>query len=205
MQQSQTQYFMIRKGLEIMSNTNSPLQSKDQIKSSNINLEYMDFIGKINLRIRDADTDVLNKVSAYLGYELPKNSGEVSTNDESRTAWLGPNEFLIQCAEDKKDNFIEDLNRNLNDCFYALTDVSDYYITIRLSGKKSIDVLEKGCPLNFKEYLKNKNTCAQSYISKGTVLIDRLSDDQVFDILIRWSFADYLWDWLSDSCSEFVD
>ena len=36
MQQSQTQYFMIRKGLEIMSNTNSPLQSKDQIKSSNI-------------------------------------------------------------------------------------------------------------------------------------------------------------------------
>ena len=83
--------------------------------------------------------------------------------------------------------------------------MSDYYITIRLSGKKSIDVLEKGCPLNFKEYLKNKNTCAQSYISKGTVLIDRLSDDQVFDILIRWSFADYLWDWLSDSCSEFVD
>ena len=60
MQQSQTQYFMIRKGLEIMSNTNSPLQSKDQIKSSNINLEYMDFIGNINLRIRDADTDVLN-------------------------------------------------------------------------------------------------------------------------------------------------
>ena len=57
-----------------MSNTNSPLQSKDQIKSSNINLEYMDFIGKINLRIRDADTDVLNKVSAYLGYELPQKS-----------------------------------------------------------------------------------------------------------------------------------
>ena len=53
---------MIRKGLEIMSNTNSPLQSKDQIKSSNINLEYMDFIGKINLRIRDVDTDILNKV-----------------------------------------------------------------------------------------------------------------------------------------------
>ena len=70
---------------------------------------------------------------------------------------------------------------------------------------KSIDVLEKGCPLNFKEYLKNKNTCAQSYISKGTVLIDRLSDDKVFDILIRWSFADYLWEWLSDSCSEYIE
>jgi hypothetical protein len=76
-----------------MSNTNSPLQSKDQIKSSNINLEYMDFIGKINLRIRDTDTDVLNKVSAYLGYELPTNSGEVSTNDESEQHGLGQMNF----------------------------------------------------------------------------------------------------------------
>jgi len=188
-----------------MSNTNSPLQNKLSIKSDNINLEYMDFIGKINLRISNVDVDTLNKVSAYLGYELPKNSGEVSTNDQTRTAWLGPNEFLIQCSEEKKDKLIADLNNNLINSFYALTDVSDYYITIRLSGTKSIDVLEKGCPLNFKEYLRNKNTCAQSYISKGTVLIDRLSDDKVFDILIRWSFADYLWEWLSDSCSEFIE
>ena len=196
---------MIKKELEIMSNTNSPLQNKLSIKSDNISLEYMDFIGKINLRISNVDVDTLNKVSAYLGYELPKNSGEVSTNDQTRTAWLGPNEFLIQCSEEKKDKLIADLNNNLINSFFALTDVSDYYITIRLSGTKSIDVLEKGCPLNFKEYLKNKNTCAQSYISKGTVLIDRLSDDKVFDILIRWSFADYLWEWLSDSCSEFIE
>jgi len=188
-----------------MNNTNSPLQDKQQIKSANINLEFMDFIGKINLRINSDDSDTLNRVSAYLGYDLPKSSGEVSTNDETRTAWLGPNEFLIQCSEDKKDKLITDLNTNLTDKFFALTDVSDYYITIRLSGVNSIDVLEKGCPLNFKDYLQNKNTCAQSYISKGTVLIDRLSDDKVFDILIRWSFADYLWEWLSDSCSEFIE
>ena len=56
------------------------------------------------------------------------------------------------------------------------------------SLQNSIDVLEKGCPLNFKDYLKNKNTCAQSYISKGTVLIDRLSDDKVFDKLLSFIF-----------------
>ena len=31
-----------------MNNANSPLQDKQQIKSANINLEFMDFIGKIN-------------------------------------------------------------------------------------------------------------------------------------------------------------
>ena len=84
-----------------------------------------------------------------------------------------------------------------------MTDVSDYYLTIRLSGKKSIEVLTKGCPLNFKKYLNAKDTCAQSYISKATVFIDCLAEDQIFDISVRWSFAEYLWDWLKDASLEF--
>ena len=48
------------------------------------------------------------------------------------------------------------------------------------------------------------SSCAQSYISKATVLIDRLSDEPIFDISVRWSFAEYLWDWLADSSSEFI-
>ena len=75
---------------------------------------------------------------------------------------------------------------------------------MRLSGPKSIEVLTKACPLNFDQYLTKGNSCAQSYISKASVLIDRLSDDLVFDISVRWSFADYLWDWLSDSSNEFI-
>ena len=99
---------------------------------------------------------------------------------------------------------INNLNENLKTSFYALTDVSDYYLTMRLSGPKSIEVLSKACPLNFEKNLLKKNSCAQSYISKATVLIDRLSDEPIFDISVRWSFAEYLWDWLADSSSEFV-
>ena len=65
--------------------------------------------------------------------------------------WLGPDEFLIQCTEDKTSNIINELRDILSDNFYSLTDVSDYYLTIRLSGQKSIEVLSKGCPLNFKK------------------------------------------------------
>ena len=49
-----------------------------------------------------------------------------------------------------------------------------------------------------------KDTCAQSYISKATVFIDRLADDQIFDISVRWSFAEYLWEWLEDASLEFT-
>lgn len=188
-----------------MSNISSPLSNKEKINSSLINLESMDFIGKINLRLKKNDNQSYKNVSDFLGYKLPIDSGEVMTSDESRIAWLGPDEFLIQSADQKKLEIMNGIKEILHNQFYAITDVSDYYLTIRLSGKKSFEVLSKGCPLNFKEYLTKKNTCAQSYISKATVLMDRLPDKCTIDILVRWSFAEYLWNWLADSAAEFYD
>ncbi|SVB45498.1 uncharacterized protein METZ01_LOCUS198352 [marine metagenome] len=166
-------------------------------------MESLSFIGKINLRIKQDDHKSQKIVSEYLNYDLPNSSGEVRGNDETRTAWLGPDEFLIQCTEEKTYNIINELDNILSNSFFSVTDVSDYYLTIRLSGKKSIEVLTKGCPLNFKKYLNAKDTCAQSYISKATVFIDCLAEDQIFDISVRWSFAEYLWDWLKDASLEF--
>lgn len=183
--------------------TFSPLSNKEKITSTELMLESLSFIGKINLRIKHDDHESLKMVSEYLNYDLPNSSGEVQGNNETRTAWLGPDEFLIQCTKDETSNIINELTDILGNSFYSLTDVSDYYLTIRLSGKKSIEVLSKGCPLNFKKYLNAKDTCAQSYISKTTVFIDRLADDQIFDISVRWSFAEYLWEWLEDASLEF--
>ena len=188
-----------------MNKINTPLANKTSINSPLICLESMDLIGKLNLRVKNTDSESHIKISNFLEYKLPLNAGDVSTNNQSRASWMGPDEYLIQCPNDSKDDFANELNQILHGSFYALTDVSDYYLTIRVSGSKSIDVLQKGCPLNFKEYLNKKNTCAQSYISKASVLIDRLSDEKVFDVLVRWSMAEYLWDWLEDSSIEFSE
>jgi len=182
----------------------SPLSSKIAVDSKAVKLESVSFVGKINLRIKEEDSESRKIVSEFLRYNLPNVSGEVQGNNETRTAWLGPNEFLIHCLDAEKFNIINKIRDILGNGFYSVTDVSDYYITIRLSGEKSIEVLSKGCPLNFKQYLNIKDSCAQSYISKASVFIDRLADDQIFDISVRWSFAEYLWDWLEDASKEFL-
>ena len=182
----------------------SPLSSKIAVDSKAVKLESVSFVGKINLRIKEEDSESRKIVSEFLRYNLPNFSGEVQGNNETRTAWLGPNEFLIHCLDEEKFNIINKIRDILGNGFYSVTDVSDYYITIRLSGEKSIEVLSKGCPLNFKQYLNIKDSCAQSYISKASVFIDRLADDQIFDISVRWSFAEYLWDWLEDASKEFL-
>ena len=182
----------------------SPLSSKIAVDSKAVKLESVSFVGKINLRIKEEDSESRKIVSEFLRYDLPNFSGEVQGNNETRTAWLGPNEFLIHCLDAEKFNIINKIRDILGNGFYSVTDVSDYYITIRLSGEKSIEVLSKGCPLNFKQYLNIKDSCAQSYISKASVFIDRLADHQIFDISVRWSFAEYLWDWLEDASKEFL-
>ena len=159
----------------------SPLAYKIPINSDNISLQQNEFIGKLNLRVKENNLKAREVVEKHFNYNLPKLSGEVSGNDEGRVLWLGPNEYLILCSDENKSNIINNLKEKLKESFYALTDVSDYYLTMRLSGPKSIEVL-----------------------SKATVLIDRLSDEPVFDISVRWSFAEYLWDWLADSSNEFV-
>ncbi len=186
------------------SNIFSPLSTKIAVDARGVKLESVSFVGKINLRIKEEDSESRKVVSEFLKYNLPNSAGEVQGNNETRTAWLGPDEFLIQCLDTEKLNIINNIRDILDNSFYSITDVSDYYITIRLSGEKSIEVLSKGCPLNFKQYLNIKDSCAQSYISKASVFIDRLADDQIFDISVRWSFAEYLWDWLVDASKEFL-
>ena len=143
----------------------SPLTQKEKIASDNISLELIEFLGKINLRLKENDSQARDAVEKYLTYSLPKSAGEVTGNNETRVLWLGPNEYLLLSEDEKKDNVINGLREILSDLFCAITDVSDYYLTMRLSGPKSIEVLTKACPLNFDQYLTKGNSCAQSYIS----------------------------------------
>ena len=66
-----------------------------------------------------------------------------------------------RCKKEYKTNIINDLRDILSDNFYSLTDVSDYYLTIRLSGQKSIEVLSKAF---------EKNTSIESSASKYPLL-----------------------------------
>ena len=101
----------------------SPLSSKVAVESKGIKLESVSFVGKINLRIKDEDSESRKIVSEFLKYNLPISSGEVQGNNETRTAWLGPNEFLIHCSDNEKYNIINKISDILSNRFYSLTNV----------------------------------------------------------------------------------
>ena len=198
---------MTKKVLDKMINKiiRSPLISKEDFHAEGINLTSTEFVGKINFRCNPDNTIVLNKIKDVTGINLPLKAGEVFGNNEYRIQWLGPNEWIIQCADDKKELLINNIKLQLSGEHFSLTDISDYYLTIRLSGKNSNEILSKGTALDLNTYICNKDMCAQTYIAKATVLIDRLSNEPMYDISVRWSFAEYLWEWLVDASFEFTE
>ena len=53
---------------------NSPLNDKNEIKSEAISLHNINYVGKINLRVNEIDSDLRKKINDFLGYELPSNN-----------------------------------------------------------------------------------------------------------------------------------
>ena len=183
----------------------SPLISKEDFQANGINLTSTEFVGKLNFRCNSDNTIILNKIKDITGINLPLKAGEVFGNNEYRIQWLGPNEWIIQCADNEKNSLMNNIRSQLSSEHFSLTDISDYYLTIRLSGSNSNEILSKGTSLDLKSYICNKDMCAQTYIAKATVLIDRLSNEPMYDISVRWSYAEYLWEWLVDASYEFTE
>jgi sarcosine oxidase subunit gamma len=198
---------MIKKELDKMTDQmiSSPLIFKEDFQANGVNLTSTELVGKLNFRCNSDNTIILNKIKDITGINLPLKAGEVFGNNEYRIQWLGPNEWIIQCADNEKNSLMNNIRSQLSSEHFSLTDISDYYLTIRLSGSNSNEILSKGTSLDLKSYICNKDMCAQTYIAKATVLIDRLSNEPMYDISVRWSYAEYLWEWLVDASYEFTE
>ena len=106
----------------------------------------------------------------------------------------------------------------------ALTDLTGAQICIRLSGANARNVLAKGCTLDFHPGVFRPGSCAQTVLGKASMLVCLFStgldpagsgdtnapadsghadNREVFDIIVRRTFAEYAADWLYRSAEEY--
>lgn len=161
------------------------------------------FCGHVNLRGDPAAPEFLAAARAALGYALPLQPNTVASNDKSTVFWLGPNEWLIVVPDGATAALIADLHRALHGQFCAVTEVSGGQTIVALHGKHVRDLLAKGCSLDLHPRAFGPGRCAQSHLAKAPILLHQLDEDGAFELILRRSFADYLWLWLVDAGEEF--
>ena len=176
-----------------------------------IALRSIPFQTAINLRGPAEDERFARAVEEIVGTSLPPACRALPGKGDLRLLWLGPDEWLAVAPPDQAhligvmESAFGVLERALSGEHVAVNDVSDNYTTIEVSGPRSIDLLSKGCPLDLHPSAFSNGSCAQSLVAKAEVILDRddTPSELRFRLMVRPSFAEYLWAWLSDAGQEY--
>jgi sarcosine oxidase subunit gamma len=157
--------------------------------------------GHLNLRGDVSDGQLQKAVSQVLGLALPIEPGSYSDTADTRVYWLGPNEWLV-VVEAGSEVSVEAQLREVLQGHYSIVDVSGGQTLINLSGKKTEMLLKKSSVYDFHPNNFPAGRCVQTTFAKAGALISKRADGS-FDLVIRRSFADYVFRWINDAADEY--
>jgi sarcosine oxidase subunit gamma len=172
-------------------------------RRSGVVLTEKPFLGHINLRGDPAAPDFSAVARSVIGFDLPLAANTVTASREFTVFWLGPDEWLMLTPGGGEVAVARDLSAALHGQFAAVTDVSGGQMVIALGGEYARDVLAKGCSLDLHPRVFGPGRCAQTHLARAGVLIHQRDDAPTFGLIVRRSFADYLWRWLEDAAAEY--
>ncbi len=171
-----------------------------KIDSAGVLLREDKYLGHLLIRGNSADEAFNTAINHVLGAGLPKILQCVYVNDLS-IRWVSPDEWLVICPGDKAYD-LENQLRAAMQGHYAIVNVSGGQTLLILSGKNARDVLMKSTAYDVDDSHFPVGKAVTSTFAKSQALICRQSEE-VWELVIRRSFADYIWLWLEDASREF--
>ena len=165
-----------------------------------VTLAEIPFQTRLVLRGQPTDSKFMAAVKKALGIAPPTEPGAVASAKATRVLWTGPNEWMIYSDD---VNLTATMTQAVAGIHAAVTEVTEHYTLIRLSGRHARDVMIKGCAIDLHPREFGPGQCVQSHLGRITVLFDQIDETPTYDILVRASFAEYLWMYLEDAGLEF--
>jgi len=123
----------------------------------------------------------------------------VSSNNDTRILWNGPNCWLLVST---KKELLQEITKKFDEINFAITNLSHSRAILELKGENAKEVLKKGCPYDFNSL--KKNNCLNSTFNGMSVTIDFLDDNpNTIRIFTLRSFGESLYHSIIDSSLEF--
>lgn len=178
----------------------SPLYQKSPLSSDGLQLSEAALATHIVIRGNAAVPNFAQGIEKATGMALPGNLQSESNNDW-RLRWIAPDEWLL--TGPGSDAFaVETALRDNLSGHYAVINVSGGQTLVRLSGANARTVLMKSCPYDVHDHNFPIGKVVSTVFAKSQAVVCRLGEDE-WELVIRRSFADYIWRWLVDAGNEF--
>lgn len=116
--------------------------------------------------------------------------------------WMAPDEWLLSCPLSEAFNIEKSLRNSLGDKSVAIVNVSGGYTSLILQGSHANDVLKKstGYDVHPTNFMPGK--VVNTVFAKAQVTL-RCIDTNQYELIVRRSFADYVWHWIQVASVEY--
>lgn len=177
----------------------SPLTHRSAVTGDgDLVMKEAPLLGKLILRI-DAEAGSKAVDAATKGAALPTTPCSVSHSDDGAIAilWLGPDEWMLMTARDSEKDLTYGLSMGLSGTHHQLSDVTDYYTAIDISGATARELLMNLTTLDLHPRGFSQGQVKGSMFGHAQAYLWQLSTEpgqaESFRLIVRASMADYLW------------
>ena len=164
-------------------------------------LRELPLCGQFNLRLNPANTEQMKIAADLIGGPLPTKPLTSAQYGDVRVIWTAPDDWLIIMPWSAACDF-ESQYRAAQTGHYSIVDISAGQTLIELIGPESRNVLKKAAPIDVHPQAFPIGKCVGTVFAKSAAGIVRTGDDSYL-LVVRRSFADYIWDWLADASAEY--
>ena len=173
----------------------SPLASLAAPTDTYVSMREIAERGMIDLRGSASDRKFMAAAKSALGVDLPKQPRTTATWGDIRVFWLSPDQWLITCPRAKAQELADQLSQDLAGIHSLAVNVSDMRAIIRLEGEGVREVVMKGTAIDLTHGDYPPGTVRRMRFAEIAALL-HVVEDNVMDIYVFRSFAQYTWDFL---------
>ncbi len=168
----------------------------------NLSIRELPYVAQLNFRADPSEASMMQRLASTLELALPVEPNRVTSRGDRRALWLGPDEWLIVGPGDEEKALAQTLRDALGGDFGSIVDVSANRTILEIGGPSARDLLAHGMAIDLDTRYLGPDRCAQTLLAKAQVIIERVTDDPVFYLYVRSSFASYVADWLLDAAAS---
>ena len=115
--------------------------------------------------------------------------------------WIAPDEWLISLPNDRVFDLETRFRAEMNG-HHSLVNGSGGMTVYKLRGKHVVDMLKKSTPVDLHDSEFPVGKVVSTVFAKAGAVIRRTGESE-FELVVRRSFADYVWLWIQDASQEY--
>ena len=157
-------------------------------------------LGHLTLRC-EPSSPLIAVAQSILGVALPLSPLTSVEQGDFVVRWIAPDEWLISLPNDLVFD-LETRFRAEMKGHHSLVNGSGGMTVYKLRGKHAVDMLKKSTPVDLHDSEFPVGKVVSTVFAKAGAVIRRTGESE-FELVVRRSFADYIWLWIQDASQEY--